>query len=203
MKIKLIEIAAFFAFTAVVVLSLINFESDCQGVRNACLRLHVIANSNSAEDQALKLEVRDAVLQSGSSFLGTGKTKEEAETAVKNNIETLENAAKQVIEENGYDYSVKVTLGKSRFPTKTYGNYTLPAGEYDAVKVIIGSGEGKNWWCVMFPSLCLPAAQNTTDAKDVFNEDELKLIKSNPKYEIRFWIVEKIEKMKESLGEKK
>lgn len=199
-KIKLIEIAAFFAFTAVVVISMAGFEDDCKGIRNACLRLHVIANSNSQEDQALKLKVRDAVLESGTEIFGKSATKEDAEKIIEDNISALENAAEKTVAENGYDYNIKIEVGKSYFPTKTYDNFTLPAGQYDAVRVIIGSGSGKNWWCVMFPTLCLPCAKESVKPEDILNSDELKLVTSNPKYEIRFWLVEKYQEMKQKLG---
>lgn len=197
-KIKALEIAAFVAFALTVIISTASFEKDCEGVRMSVLRLHVIANSNSQEDQTLKLQVRDAILVKGRQIFGNSSTKQSAEKYIGEHTAELEETARAVIKENGYDYNVKVELGKSYFPTKTYQSVTLPAGAYDAVRVIIGSGEGKNWWCVMFPPLCLPAACGDTKLNDVMTEDELKLVQSNPKYEIRFWIVEKIEQLKKS-----
>lgn len=196
MKRKYIEIALFSAFILAAMISMISFENDCKGIRNDVLRLHVIANSDDANDQQLKLKVRDAVLEKGRDIFGQSNNKQTAETTAKSNISALEETAKNIIAQNGYNYDVRVEVGKSKFPTKTYENITLPAGEYDAVKVIIGKGEGKNWWCVMFPPLCLPAAKGDKKIDDVLNEDELKLVQSNPKYEIRFWVVEKIEELK-------
>ncbi|MGN1418917.1 MAG: stage II sporulation protein R, partial [Acutalibacteraceae bacterium] len=172
-RIKALEIAAFVAFALAVIISTASFEKDCEGVRTSVLRLHVIANSDSQEDQALKLQVRDAILKKGRQIFGNSSTKQSAEKYIGEHTAELEEAAQAVIEENGYDYPVKVELGESYFPTKTYENVTLPAGTYDAVRVIIGSGEGKNWWCVMFPPLCLPAACGDTELSDVMNEDEL------------------------------
>lgn len=123
--------------------------------------------------------------------------------AVLQNLDKIEEAAQATVFENGFDYSVKVEVGKSRFPTKTYEQFTLPAGVYDAVRVIIGSGNGKNWWCVMFPSLCLPAAKKDNEVQDVFSKEALKVITANPKYEIRFWVVEKIEQVKEHIEKEK
>lgn len=202
-KKTVLEIAAFFAFTAVCLLSLVSFETDCKEVRNACLRLHVIANSDSEADQALKLKVRDSVLETARGYLEDAETKRQAQMAVLQNLDKIEEAAQATVFENGFDYSVKVEVGKSRFPTKTYEQFTLPAGVYDAVRVIIGSGNGKNWWCVMFPSLCLPAAKKDNEVQDVFSKEALKVITANPKYEIRFWVVEKIEQVKEHIEKEK
>lgn len=200
MKLRIIEIAVFTAFILTVIISIASFESDCKGIRHEVLRLHVIANSDSYDDQLLKLKVRDRVLEKGKSIFGNSDTKQTAEATIKNNIGELQKIAETEISENGYDYPVRIELGKSRFPTKTYESVTLPAGEYDAVRVIIGKGEGKNWWCVMFPPLCLPAAEGDVTLDDVMNEDELKLVESSPKYEIRFWIIEKLEELKSLRG---
>ncbi|MCM1363993.1 MAG: stage II sporulation protein R [Faecalibacterium sp.] len=197
MKVKLFETAAFFAFIIAVILSMADFEGDCKNIRQEVLRLHVIANSDSFDDQLLKLKVRDCVLEEGKSIFGASQTKQSAESVIISNIELLRNAAQEEINRSGYDYSVSVEVGKSRFPTKTYGDVTLPAGEYDAVRVVIGEGSGKNWWCVMFPPLCLPAAGENVKLDDVMSEDELKLVESDPKYEVRFWLVEKFEQLKE------
>lgn len=199
MKLKLFEITAFLAFVLAVTISVCSFEKDCKGIRNEVLRLHVIANSDTAEDQQLKLKVRDAVLEKGKEIFGQSQNKTSAQQKAKSSISLIEETAKSTINQNGYDYDVKVEIGKSSFPTKTYENITLPAGQYDAVRVIIGNGDGKNWWCVMFPPLCLPAAKGDKKIDDVLNEDELKLVKSSPKYEFRFWIVEKIEEIKEGI----
>lgn len=195
MKKIYIELAVFVAFVLTVVLSVISFENNCVNIRNSVLRLHVIANSDSNEDQNLKLQVRDAVLEY-CDFLSSAQNKKDAEETARKHKKEIENVASSVIKENGYEYSVKVEIGKSIFPTKTYENITLPAGTYDAVRILIGNASGKNWWCVMFPSLCLPAASNSTKLEDILNDEELHLVKSNPKYEIRFWIIEKIQNIK-------
>lgn len=198
---KRIEIAAFLAFSAVIAFSLITFEGDCESVRESCFRLHIIANSNTDEDQSLKLLVRDSVLQNTKDIFNSAQNKDEAVLLCKENISEIEKISNSVIKENGYDYKIKIEVGKSFFPTRTYENYTLPAGKYDALRIIIGNGEGKNWWCVMFPSLCLPAAKKKNSLSDVLTKDEIALIESNPKYEIRFWIIEKIESLKSNKKE--
>lgn len=199
MKTKIIETAFIVAFI-ISVISVLSFGKTCDDIRPQVLRLHVLANSNSEEDQALKLKVRDAVLSEGEKTLGTSYSKSDAQEKISECLPLLEKAAQDEIKRNGYNYSVSVEIGKSYFPTKTYGSVTLPAGQYDAVRVLIGSAKGRNWWCVMFPNLCLPAAQTEPKLEDVLSEDEIKLVKSKPKYEIRFWIVEKYEQIKEKLS---
>ena len=121
------------------------------------LRLHVIANSDSDFDQQLKLKVRDKILQRSDSIFSKKSDMSEAKKNIKDNIEEIEKIARSEVAANGCDYPVKVTFGKSDFPTKAYGNVTLPAGTYEALKVEIGEAKGKNWWCVPcrspFPSI--------------------------------------------------
>lgn len=117
-------------------------------------RLHVIANSDSQQDQELKLKVRDELLAYMEKISLNAETKNEAITIAKENIQEFKNIAQNVINENGFNYSVNVEICKSNFPTKNYGDIVLPAGTYDALKVKIGESNGKNWWCVMFPPLC-------------------------------------------------
>lgn len=123
-------------------------------ISNNVFRLHVIANSDSSEDQELKYKVRDALLEYMDQISNKSTSKEEIISLMEQNKDTLYNIAKKVIEENGYDYSVNISIGNFEFPTKTYGDISLPAGYYDALKVEIGEASGQNWWCVMFPPLC-------------------------------------------------
>lgn len=121
---------------------------------DSVIRLHVIANSDREYDQKLKLKVRDAVLEKFGNELDTYEGIDYSRAEIEKNLELIEKCAKDVIDSSGYDYDVKASLGKSDFPTKTYGDVTLPAGTYEALKIEIGKAEGKNWWCVMFPPLC-------------------------------------------------
>ena len=197
-KALILEISCFAAMVLTIIFSgsLFSFEKDCSAVRSKVLRLHVIANSDSAEDQALKLKVRDALLLQGKEVFSSGSTKESAEQAACKNLQSFLQTAEKTIRENGKDYSVCVSVGKSSFPTRTYENITLPAGEYDALRVVIGEGKGKNWWCVMFPPLCLPAAEKKQELSDVLSDGGQALVESKPKYEIRFWLIEKIEQLR-------
>ena len=124
------------------------------GISDSVFRLHVIANSDSDEDQALKLKVRDSLLEYMNSLCSSTSSKEEAMRIANEHIDDFTKIAQDVIAQNGYNYSVDVSVGSCDFPTKEYGDVSLPAGTYDALRVKIGSASGHNWWCVMFPPLC-------------------------------------------------
>lgn len=193
-KIRLFEISLLAGLVIAVVFSITSFGSTCDEIRTDVLRLHVIANSDSEEDQQLKLKVRDALLRTGKNIFDGSVTRENAEEKIRNEKEKLEQTAKKVIRENGFDYDVEITVTEEFFNTRTYENITLPAGKYMAVRVLIGENAGKNWWCVMFPPLCIPAAQ--TDISLYLDNKEVKLVETNPKYEPRFKIIEIYEEIK-------
>lgn len=193
-KLKLFEISLLAGFLISIIFSITSFASTCNEIRTDVLRLHVIANSDSEKDQQLKLKVRDAVLTAGENIFDGSVTRENAEEKIRSEKEKLETAAKKVIEENGFDYDVEITVTEEFFNTRTYESVTLPAGKYMAVRVLIGESAGRNWWCVMFPPLCIPASQ--TDINLYLDEKEVKLVETNPKYEPRFKIVEIYESLK-------
>lgn len=179
------------------VLNIADFAAECENVRTDVLRLHVVADSDSEYDQMLKLMVRDAVLEKGEEiFYGTVNAVN-AEKIITPKIPVLEAAAKEVLSENGCNNQVSITVAEEYFSTRCYEKFTMPAGVYKAVRVNIGSAQGRNWWCVMFPPLCLPAA--SADADAFFTENEMKVISSSPEYEPRFKIVEIIESIKNKL----
>ena len=124
-------------------------ELNYDDIKDKLIRFHVIANSDTEEDQNLKLKVRDKVVEALSE-----ESLEEAEEILEDNIEYVNEIARQVITSNNYDYEVNTMLSYENFPNKVYGDYIFPQGNYEAYRVIIGSGQGQNWWCVMFPSLC-------------------------------------------------
>lgn len=195
-RIRKLEISLLCGMIIAVLLSITSFGASCGNIRQNVLRMHVIANSDSEADQALKLKVRDAVLLEGGALFDGTMTADDAQNVLESDKARLCEAAQRVITENGFDYGVKIEIGKDFFPTRTYdGTVTLPAGQYEAVRVIIGEGKGQNWWCVMFPPLCLPAAEAEADIGDVLDEREQKLVESNPKYEARFKIIEIFEKI--------
>ncbi len=123
-------------------------------ISEGVIRLHIRANSNTPEDQQLKLKVRDKILKEARKIAQDTHSTEDAQKVIVQNLTLLEDTARNEIQKNGYDYTVNANFGKSKFPTKTYGNLTLPAGTYKALTIDIGSGKGENWWCVMFPPLC-------------------------------------------------
>ncbi len=196
MKLKLIELAIVLSLF-ICIISCFSFEKDCDSIREKVLRLHVIANSDSVADQELKLKVRDRIIEESGELFTLSESTEEAEQNLKNALGELSILTEKVIKEEGSNYSVEVRAEPSYFPTKSYGNLTLPAGTYKSLKVIIGEGKGKNWWCVLFPPLCLPAAEKREDIlSDVLTAKEIKLVSSKPKYEVRFWIAEKLQEIK-------
>ncbi len=195
MKIKIIELSAFLALF-VCIISCLSFENNCNNIRGEVLRLHVIANSDSAEDQSLKLQVRDRILLKGKELFSFGGDITEAEEEIKKNLGFLKNEAEKEVREKGYNYKVDLNLENCYFPTRQYENATLPAGEYKALRIVIGEGEGENWWCVLFPPMCLSAAKGELQLETILSEDEMKIVSSEPKYEIRFWLIEKFEEIK-------
>ena len=193
-KIKIFELSLLIGFAIAVVFSITGFASTCEEIRGDVLRLHVLANSDSEEDQQLKLLVRDALLEKGKNIFDGSVTKENAEEKIEKEKEALIKTAEKIIKENGFDYDVEITVTDEFFTTRTYENVTLPAGKYKAVRVLIGESAGQNWWCVMFPPLCIPTAQ--PDMNLFFTEDEIKLVESDPRYEPRFKIIEIYENIK-------
>jgi stage II sporulation protein R len=182
----LICIATFFTLG-----SIIPTESEYQ-IYDSCVRLHVIANSDGEKDQELKLKVRDELLNYISKY--EVKTKEEALSMMKKERNSLEEVAKRVVNENGYDYDIKIEIGLENYPRREYEEFALPAGEYTSVRVIIGEGKGQNWWCVLYPPLCTGAALSYD--KDACIEVGLTssqydlITGSKGKYKVKFKLVE-------------
>lgn len=168
--------------------SLGEFRIRCEDISDKVLRLHVLANSDAEEDQALKLQVRDAVLDGSAELFQASQSKADAMEKVAAQQESLQAIAQKTVWENGYDYPVTVELTETYFNTRTYGDITMPAGYYDAFQVKIGAAEGKNWWCVLFPAICVPAATGP-QLDDVLSDEELAVVRDDG-YEIRFKVVE-------------
>lgn len=195
-----IEASVLAALLICCVLNISSFSEECKNIRSKMLRMHVIANSDSNADQELKLKVRDAVLKEGKEIFDGSVTAEDAKSKILPETERLKRAALAVIENEEFSYDVKITVDNEYFNTRTYDNsVTLPAGYYTAVKVIIGEGKGHNWWCVMFPPMCLPAATKECEISDVLQKDEVKIVEGGNKYKFKFKIVEIYEKISEKL----
>ena len=163
-------------------------------IKTDTLRLHIIANSDSDFDQKLKLKVRDRVLEYTGELFAEVSGKTEAEALAEYSSDEIKNMAEEVIVENGADYSVSVEITNMWFETRSYDGFTLPAGDYDAVRIIIGAGEGHNWWCVMYPPLCIPGAENALEKYG----SNAKFVTGDG-FEIRFALLEWLENLKKSI----
>ena len=208
-KIKIRLSILILSLVAIISIMTISISKEVKKISNASqdykdklIRFHVIANSDSDEDQNLKLKVRDAVINYLQPKLLESESIEESELIIKREYSELEKISKNIILQNGYNYDVKIGIDYSEFPTKQYSNVVLPAGEYKALKIIIGEGSGKNWWCVMFPPLCFVDEEKgiidkDTDDKlrEVLTEEEYNLIAQKTsnqtnRVQIKFKIVE-------------
>lgn len=196
-KLKNIEKALLIAFVLAVACSFTSFFSfarECEDIPNRVLRLHVLANSDTKEDQQLKLYVRNRILTESAGLLDQATDRSQAEQTVRQNLPRLQAAAAEEIAQRGYDYPVGVELEKVYFTTRRYEQVTLPAGNYDALRVTIGQAQGKNWWCVMFPPMCLPAAEEKEELDDVLNPQQMEIVTGQ--YEIRFKSLELYEQLR-------
>lgn len=167
------------------------------------IRLHVIANSDSEADQALKLEVRDKVLDFTTTVLQRSADMEDAQVRLREELTRIETIAQREIAAQGYDYPVTAQLASAEFPLKEYDGFSLPAGEYMALRLVIGEGEGRNWWCVVYPPLCTAAAADMpqTAIQAGLTDDDVSLItEEDAGYVLRFRSVELWEQLRQWLG---
>ena len=174
---------------ALAVLPFAQYLSACGQVRHNVIRLHVLAASDSETDQAVKLKVRDAILENAAALFGSETDMSTAENIIRNHLDALTEKADAVLEAEGAAYRASAALTEEYFDTRAYGNYTLPAGRYTALKIRLGSGCGQNWWCVVFPPLCLPAAEGESAAA-VFRENEMTVLTPAKGYQVRFKLAE-------------
>ncbi|SUY46654.1 stage II sporulation protein R [Clostridium putrefaciens] len=169
-------------------------DSNSALIKDKMIRFHVIANSDSIDDQDIKLKVRDKVLEYIYPKLEGSSEIDKSREILKENDEEIKNIALKVLEENNYNYKVESTLSNEIFPVKSYGNITLPQGEYEAYRIILGDGKGQNWWCVMFPPLCFVditkgevSNKDTEDImKNTLSEKEYDMVKRKDKSKIIF-----------------
>lgn len=179
-------------------------KAVCTDISNSVFRLHVIANSDSDEDQALKLIVRDSILEYMESISASNTSKEDFIELTRENLSQLQELAQSVVYDQGYTYKVSVEIGNFSFPTKKYGDITFPPGYYDALRIKIGEASGQNWWCVMFPPLCfvdttsgIVPDESKKSLKNNLTDDEYLLISesSNSNYDFKFKIVEVLQNL--------
>ncbi len=182
--------AATAALVLCIVLSMGGFYGQCEGIRDTVVRLHILANSDSTADQNLKMQVRDAVTAAAEGWLAGADNTMEALTLAENRLPELQQVAQQTVWKAGYRYPVKAELCRMYFTTRQYDTVTLPAGMYEAVRIVIGAGEGQNWWCVMFPPMCVGAATKESALSDVLNAGQQELVTGGQRYRVRFAVVE-------------
>ena len=167
------------------------------------VRLHVLANSDSEEDQALKLLVRDVVLERATALLEQTESRAEAEALLRESLPELETIAEETVRANGYSYAVTAELEDTSFPTKEYDGFSLPAGEYLALRILIGEGAGQNWWCVVFPPLCTAASADVPETALAagLTEDQVGLMtEEDSGYVLKLKAVEWWEQLKAALS---
>lgn len=177
---------------------IVPFVETSDKISNEVFRLHILANSDTEEDQNLKLKVRDEILKSSQNLFLNCTSLEDVINVSTKNVDYFKSIAEKCIKDNGYNYNVNVYVDKEYFNTREYEKITLPSGIYNALKIEIGTAKGHNWWCVMFPAICLSAVSDE-EIYEILDDDEIKLINSNEKYEIRFKIVEIYAKIKDSI----
>ncbi len=191
------RIGVLIGLACAIVLSLARFEAKCDTVRSGVLRLHIIANSDSDADQALKLKVRDNILKSTSIGFDKCSDLESAISVAHSETERLEKIVNKTIAENGFAYSSSVSVGEAYFETREYDDFTLPAGEYKSLIVRLGEGKGKNWWCVVFPCVCLPSASG--ELSDSVASAGVEIAENPQRYVMKFKACEWYENIKNKL----
>ena len=192
-KIGILLIISLLLFLYTIVCAFTYVEAVSSDISDSVFRLHVIANSDSKEDQDLKYKVRDNLLNYMNNLCNNCSSKEEAINIVSEHQEEFEQVALETIKNEGYNYNVNIKIGNFEFPTKQYGDISLPAGFYDALRVEIGEANGQNWWCVMFPSLCfvdvssgIVPEESKEELQNVLSDEEYSIISDNSNYEVKF-----------------
>lgn len=197
-KRRLLGRALVCGFVLAALCSFFPFAAACGQLPRDVVRLHVVANSNGAEDQAVKLLVRDAVLEEAARWYQGAGSMEEASSRLCTHLQSIAGAARQVLGEQGMGYSATAQMTEMYFPTRDYGDFRLPAGRYRTLRVTLGEGAGKNWWCVVFPSLCLPAATQE-EALLTLPEGERQVVEGGQGVQVKLKAVELWESLREWL----
>ncbi len=192
-KIGIILILSLLLFIYIIVCAISYVEAVSSDISDSVFRLHVIANSDSDEDQSLKYKVRDSLLNYMNNICTNCSSKEEAINTVSVHQDEFKQVALETIKNEGYSYNINIEIGNFEFPTKHYGDISLPAGFYDALKIEIGEAKGRNWWCVMFPSLCfidvssgIVPEESKEELQKTLSEEEYSIISDTSNYGIKF-----------------
>lgn len=182
--------SAVVALVFVSVLSFLPFYEECRSISDEVLRIHILADSDSDYDQSLKLKVRDEILEYTDGLYSDVTSKEHAVNITKEHIDEIVTTAENTLRKNGCNKEVKAEVLDMNFNTRYYENITMPSGNYTALRITIGSGEGKNWWCVMYPSLCLYSALDSKTLEDELSSEQYEVITDAPKYQFKFRFLE-------------
>lgn len=185
-------------FLLTVVWSFFQFSASCSTLTQSVVRLHVIGNSDSSEDQAVKLQVRDAVLQEASRWV-EGEDFQQVNVDLCTHLQSIARAANEALAEQNFPYTATAQITQAFFPTRNYGSRCLPAGTYRTLRVVLGEGQGKNWWCIVFPSLCLPAAE---ESLDTLPEPGKEVVSHPEEYQIRLKSLELFEELRQWISGK-
>lgn len=191
-----LECSLLFGLLCAIFLSFANFDAACSEIKENVLRLHIVANSDSETDQNLKFKVRDAILSESDDLFEKESDLEVAIEKAESNLPKLKSIAQKTIKKEGFDYDCEVKIGTAYFNTRVYDDFTLPAGEYRSLIINIGESKGKNWWCVIFPQVCIPAATKS-DLSDSVSANGVEIAKNSQKYIMRFKTVEIYEDIKQ------
>ena len=173
-KLNFIFILTILVFIYIALLSFNYSKAISSNLSDSVFRLHIIANSDSSADQELKLKVRDNIINYMNTLTSSSSDKKDVISIVNNHLDSFKEIALNTIKENGYNYDVNIEIGNFNFPTKTYGDISFPAGNYDALKIEIGDAIGQNWWCVLFPPLCF-----VNSSTGVVPDDSKNTLKEN------------------------
>lgn len=190
MQMKKLFTSIIIALTVVSLYAFLPFEQECRTINSEVLRIHILADSDSEADQNLKLKVRDEILRFTDGLYSNVTSKEEAIEITNEHIDEIVATAENTLKANGCKKSVKAEILDMNFNTRYYEDITMPSGNYTALRVTIGSGEGKNWWCVMYPSLCLYTASDAKSLEDELTDKQYEVITQKPKYEFKFKVLE-------------
>lgn len=198
---KNIELGVLVGLICAIALSFARFDTRCNELRQGVLRLHIVANSDSETDQNLKLAVRDEILNNSTNVFKNCTTVDDAIIAADQNIESISQIANDVIKQNGFSYEAKVSVGERYFNTRQYDTFTLPAGTYKSLVVDLGEAKGKNWWCVVFPCVCVGSASDAS-LDDAVSADAANTAQNAKDYEIKFKTAEIYERFKKFFSKK-
>lgn len=191
---KKIEISLIVGFIiSIFFINYTSFADNVEDIRDNVLRVHILANSNSNEDQNVKLKVRDRIVEETKYMFNGVISQQEAKNIAVNQLKYIEDIAQDEIYRNGYSYKVKAEIVNMFFTTRDYGNIVMPAGNYDAIRLKLGESVGDNWWCVLYPPMCIPASKND---EVLFNDVQVDILENSQNYKFRFAFLEIFEKIK-------